>query len=471
MSTTKLKVVMAVIVLCAVANMVWMMPPKSAAGNTAFGDENLMPTALHDYHHATTKDLQNASRIVAGMSEALKQKDGNNRVGSQPPPSGRDMAVTSHVTNLEVAPTSESRLNSNLAHQNLTESHKRDMQQINQQLSFASFSDIVKPFDAKGAVAIARRKKQPKSEALLDHVFYTKESLRALINSLTSTFKVWKSSTQHSWCHSRAGSMNDGLLYVKLPKCASSTAAGVAMRVADKLGHRRFGGTCIGRYFHSPASHKLRQYGKRNESTSFLWSIIREPNGRTISHFFFEQVSRLKIDPSAEAALSFLTTKDSMKKNYMLRYLKLEAISKNMKGLIQEIMTKYNFIGVSERMDESLVVLSMIMQVPVADMVLLSSKISGGYDGGGAKEGCVKLAKKIHFPAVDEYLQSTDWKKDNWDNVLFQVVNQTLDNTIDHFGRANVEREVANLRQLAAKAHGECMAEAVFPCPETLPNH
>jgi hypothetical protein len=334
----------------------------------------------------------------------------------------------------------------------------------------ASFNSIIKPFDAKSAVAIARRKKQLASEALLDHEFYTKQDLQDLIDSLTSTFKVWASSTPHSWCHRRRGK-NDGLLYVKLPKCASSTASGVAMRVADKLGRRLFGSKCAGRYFHSPASHKLREYGKRNESISFLWSIIREPNERTISHYFFEEVSRQKMEASAEAILSFLAHKDAMKKNYMIRYLKLEAVSTNMRGMIHEIMARYNFIGVADRMDESLVVLAMIMQVPVADVVLLSSKISGGYDAGGGKEGCIKLAKKINFPAVDEYLQSKDWKKDNWDYILFQVVNQTLDKTIDHFGRANVEREVEYLRQLAASAHHECIREAVFPCPETLPNH
>ncbi|KAI2496200.1 sulfotransferase family [Fragilaria crotonensis] len=322
-----------------------------------------------------------------------------------------------------------------------------DVQQDSQE-TLASFNSIIKPFDAKGAVAIARRKKQLASEALLDHHFYTKQELQALIDSLTSTFHVWGSSTPHSWCHRRrGGGRNDGLLYVKLPKCASSTASGVAMRVADKLGRRLLGGKCAGRYFHSPASHKLRD------------------------HYFFEQVSRQKMDASAEAILSFLSYKDAMKKNYMIRYLKLEAISTNMRELIHDIMARYNFIGVADRMDESLVVLAMIMQVPVADVVLLSSKISGGYDAGGGKEGCVKLAKKIHFPAVDEYLQSKDWKKDNWDYILFQVVNQTLDNTIDHFGRANVQREVETLRQLSAKAHDECMNETVFPCPETLPNH
>jgi hypothetical protein len=320
------------------------------------------------------------------------------------------------------------------------------------------------------ARADARRQKLLDAEALLDRVYYTKPQLEALIESFVTTFSVWKRSKPHSWCHQEAAK-NDGLLYVKLPKCASSTASGVAMRVADKLGQRLHGKKCVGRYLHSPASHDFREYGKRNESTSFLWSVLREPNERIVSHYFFEQVSRQKKEASEDALLSFLNESRAMKKSYMLRYLKLKPFGGKSPSLLGEIMKKYDFIGVSDRMDESLVVLAMIMQVPVADMAMLSSKIAGSYDAGRGQSGCVKLVPKQYYPAVDTYLQSKEWRKDNWDYVLFQVVNRTLDRTIDYFGRANVAREVESLRLLTQKVQDECISEAIFPCPETLPNH
>ena len=299
---------------------------------------------------------------------------------------------------------------------------------------------------------------------------YTKKELDVMIESLSTTKSIWSRSKLHSWCHAN-NAMNEGLLYVKLPKCASSTASGVSMRVADKLGRRILGQNCVGRYLHSPASYKLRQYGARNETTSLLWSMLREPNQRLLSHYFFEQVSRQEIEPTETGILSFIKQHVDMKKTFMLRYLKLQPLGGKEPAWIREMMRKYDFIGVSDRMDESLVVLALIMQVPVADMVMLSSKVAGGYDAGRGGQGCVKLVPKQSFAAVDNYLQTEDWKKNNWDQILFQVVNRTLDKTIDHLGRENVARKVESLRLLTKRVHDKCLSEAVFPCPATLPNH
>ena len=46
---------------------------------------------------------------------------------------------------------------------------------------------------------------------------------------------------------------------------------------------------------------------------------------------------------------------------------------------MERIINGYDFLAVNERLDESLVVLAMLAQVPLSDVVIFSSKVSGGY--------------------------------------------------------------------------------------------
>ena len=80
-----------------------------------------------------------------------------------------------------------------------------------------------------------------------------------------------------------------GLIYVKIPKTASSTMSGVALRI----GHRHFKNEsavpkmtfCGTAWCHTKA--RQHQILKRDETTSFLWTILREPTNRVLSSFYF----------------------------------------------------------------------------------------------------------------------------------------------------------------------------------------
>jgi hypothetical protein len=59
-----------------------------------------------------------------------------------------------------------------------------------------------------------------------------------------------------------------------------------------------------------------------------------------------------------------------------------------------EIMRQYDFIAVTERMDESLVAMSMLLHLPLADILYLKAKSSGGFDDGG-HGFCVVIQKSF----------------------------------------------------------------------------
>jgi len=283
-------------------------------------------------------------------------------------------------------------------------------------------------------------------------------------------FPIWnRSAIPYHWCHKeyiRQTKSVSGILFVKVNKCASSTGMGVTLRIADMLGHRVINTLknepgCFARYRHGFAGTDDRQYGSRDAKTSVLWTMVRHPAPRVLSAYFFYQVSRRNHNATEASLLKYV--QDKQFQTHYVNYLRLQNF-KTREQEIAHLMGNYDFIAVSERMDESLVVLSMLLKIPVADVVVLPSKLSGGYDDGRSKKGCVKLQKKWSTPKIDKYLYG-DFLENNWDYRLYQAVNISLDRTIDALGRDKVEKGVANYRQLLEQNEIECRTKAVFPCP------
>ena len=287
----------------------------------------------------------------------------------------------------------------------------------------------------------------------------------SLVERMARTFPVWnRSTTPYTWCHEQEDS-NSGLLFVKLNKCASSTGMGVSLRIADTLGHRLLGNNtyCFARYLHGTASTDDRQYLFRKPHRSFLWSIVRHPASRVLSEYFFEEASRRGMNATEDSILKYI--QHGRFKSHYVTYLRLKEF-KTRQEEVDHLIQNYDFLAISERMEESLVVLSLILKVPLADVVVLSSKEAGGYDDGRSRFGCVKLKKKWTTPKIDEYL-SDAFLQENFDYILYQAANVSLDRTIDELGREKVLAGIDSYRKLAAKNERECRQHAIFPCPKT----
>jgi Galactose-3-O-sulfotransferase len=266
-----------------------------------------------------------------------------------------------------------------------------------------------------------------------------------------------------------------GFLYLKPYKTGSSTTSGVHLRIARNVAQRRIKqhiDICETRFNHGPDYHPgYTLFRNRIPAESFLWTVVRDPTQRAISQFFHFMVSRKKQEPSDENFKEFLQNTTYPIQDYYYHALytkdKFSRDTHKPTSVANHILRNYNFIGITERMDESFVVLMMILKLKVADILHLSAKTKGGYDdaGGKSKTTCTYIWPSFVSPGMQEYFSSKEWRETvRYDTLLYEAVNRSLDMTIDQLGRERFQKKLQIFRSAQIIAQERCLPTTIFPC-------
>lgn len=370
-------------------------------------------------------------------------------------------------------------------------------------------------------------------------------SIRQLIatksNQLIVTFQEWTMKTatmksmgrtdhhgaDPSWCWDKTRATKStpaGLMYVKLHKAASSTLAGVTLHIAHRHGKREATESpflqnltttttkvipCLTRHEHS-----LTRYPNRDRSKSFVFSSIRYPSKRTMSYLQYIASNRQrdenwiwnqlqsnqtyprwtssKVQYENGYQLGYLTTESPPPKGHPLLYPRdqLQILNR-----VQRVLQDYDLIMITERLDESLVVLGLLLNISMSDLLYVKgSKQTGGYSSVNHKchrlqpisQHVQDLLAKHHYfeegsigTAVSYPSPSpSPWMEHNWgDYLLYHAVNASLDATIRHLntgqdggtttatGRFDVALQ--EYRTMMQQAHQLCFNTTIFPCSGT----
>jgi hypothetical protein len=313
----------------------------------------------------------------------------------------------------------------------------------------------------------------------------------------------------YPWCNIQHDLKYKQLVYIKIDKAASSTLAGINIRLARKVGSKVAAQqhqsqqdsnnlVCSHTYTHGRASDLLPQTTTNNNKLASLawWTFLRDPAQRALSEYYHFWVSRKGYGIKYGLVQPFLEDR----KNYQLEYIMvhpnpkmaLESIAMSngkpryygptttattrtntgalLLSIRDYIMKPYTFIGIVERMDESLVVMKYLLSVDIGDLIVLSAKESGAYDDGRYNNTCYLIRPKQQQSSLETYQErlrqyvSTDFRKNNFDYVLYDIVNASLDRTIAAIGRDKFDRTLQELRYMRNKVDIECQKEAIFPC-------
>jgi hypothetical protein len=260
-----------------------------------------------------------------------------------------------------------------------------------------------------------------------------------------------------------------GFLFLKPPKVGGTTATGVQLRLSQKLA-QRMNKTNISMCSTSFKHGDGRTFQHRVTGQSFLWSLLREPTARAISEFFHFKVTREKWEPTDRKFLKAMRHR-KMKNFYLnLHAMMDDAGRKQVSSPISvgnSILKHYDFIAITERMEESMVVLQLLLGLQTSDILYLNAKRQGGFDGGGYKNQCYYIVPPYVSPTMQEYFDHSDEWLDRvkWDVALYRAANRSLDLTIDQtIGRPKFQAALRQFLSAQRIITQECLPKAKFPC-------
>lgn len=279
-----------------------------------------------------------------------------------------------------------------------------------------------------------------------------------------------------------------GILLTKVPKGASSTSAGVAIRIAA-----RHSCTAL-EWKHRNATEFYKAY---LPDQSFLFTTIRDPAARAISTIFFHHViSRFNVTAINSLIMHHLKwgvhphsgAISAGQGGFQLRYLSLNSIAEGsawtkktpervrnpdaVVNNVRNVIHTYDFLIVPERMDESLTAMALVMGVDVGDVLVTSSKVAGSryrlLHPTHTTFECVPTIKSFFSRRVRTFLQSARWRAMNYgDYLLHEAASQSLDLTVEQvIGRVRFDAALARYKTLKRLEQKQCAPKVKFPCSD-----
>jgi hypothetical protein len=305
-----------------------------------------------------------------------------------------------------------------------------------------------------------------------------------------------------------------GLLFLRPHKVGSTTMVGIVLRLVH---HRS---SLPGRPCHHRAMHGSAQsyvYAQRDRSESFLFSLVRDPTKRAISQFFHFAVSAQGGQVPTDATFQeYLRHAD--RQNYYLKDLatrnytandtvdELEEIFYQQAGnltvdgynqimdvggekaallelewdemlhfgprvkqrdVVSDILTDYDFLAVTERLDESLVALQMLLNLTTREILYTRARSSGTFSYGGPKRPCLYMQPSFVTPGMRDFFASVEWQKAiAGDQLLYEAANESLDRTIASLGSHSFARKLQVYRAVLVKAQVHCQGRVHTLCTE-----
>jgi len=273
------------------------------------------------------------------------------------------------------------------------------------------------------------------------------------VNSLgVRAFNAWNRTNLQFPCVPESSPDTEGIFYIKIPKTSSSSLGKITARIAGREAKRQglqWSEACkvYDPYLLHQSAYNL-NCKNRNKSKSFLWTVIRSPSSRAISHYNMI-LNHGKVDTQ------FGTFKNTLEKdrdrfcaskqlgfmhpNYEHEIFQGE---QDYPAHVKYVMGEYNFIGIYERLYESLVVLSLLIGAGVSDFL---------FDWLPTEHSRCGVLSDPEWvtPEMKGFVESSQWREmQEGDFLLYDVVNRSLDLTIEKLGKDVVARELQKFLRL-----------------------
>lgn len=294
---------------------------------------------------------------------------------------------------------------------------------------------------------------------------------------------------------------HEGILFQRPTKTGSTTMTGIVLRLVHNRGQKIGFDKCKHRSIHG--SGRSFEFGQRNKSRSFLFSIIRDPQARALSQIFHFDVTVGRHEPTDEFVMQkllqkynhmhylndlrvrdYVTSHEASRKHQLALHMGYDSVQSQANALaksspevvrhyervwkqwrefgsnvtehmvIGDILEDYDFIAIMERMDESLVVLQMLLNLTTKEILYTRARSGGSFSNGFKDRPCIYILPGFTSPGMKEFLASDEWKEHvAADMEFFKAAHKSLDRTIEALGRQEFNHRLSifqNALKLAA---------------------
>lgn len=298
-------------------------------------------------------------------------------------------------------------------------------------------------------------------------VHFTITSLMILSMTLMFFFRIWQSNEPgppkpaafHMASPLATETQDFNIIFIKLHKCASSTTAGVVRNIASR---RQMAGAITvwdfdgepGAFSNHQDAREVMPYVRQLALPSFVLSFIRHPRERAISRWNHRAFAE-SIPHTDSHRIHYLKGIVNEMANYLSETTPVRSSSD-----IDAILDSLDFVGITERYDESLIVLKHLLDLDYFDLLYLPSKVSGdellhpGRVGEKFREFSVE---------VQSFFNTSFAEANALDLELFDKANLRLNEEILRIG-VGFHRELREFQSLLAEVRSACTAEQARKC-------
>jgi len=267
---------------------------------------------------------------------------------------------------------------------------------------------------------------------------------------------------------------NTNLVYIRVPKTGSTVCSGVNRNIAAHHNLTGVDTECVwiaqngepGAWSdHMTPSHdqgspvvsyaqqcerkssgftkdSLMEDVKALQLPTFMWTMVRDPAERAMSHCYWEMAPKA---PTTAEKLQCLAQEKNTQFNYIRPFLN---------STLEEVLNTYNFLGVNEYFDESMVGLAAALRIPLTDVLYIVAK----NNSAGTREYNGKLAV-AHPPleeepeVVKQFLNGTFRQANSLDYQLYEHANRTLSALV---ATMTLDEAIVNYKSVLSQVQQAC---------------
>uniref|UniRef100_A0A7S2YCY6 Uncharacterized protein n=1 Tax=Entomoneis paludosa TaxID=265537 RepID=A0A7S2YCY6_9STRA len=265
---------------------------------------------------------------------------------------------------------------------------------------------------------------------------------------------------------------------------STMTAVGAQMRIArNQATPQKRNTTPLYCQFRVASSASVRKYlTSLNRSHTFIWSILSNPKDRPA-----RAISTLQLSQNSSTSIKRILKSSAPTENLphyashlFLRDEPMFDQPQNISNIIQQhgmILEDYDFLGIAERMDETIVLLSMLLRISLGDVLFLIP------NGAGQPTAKPYFHPQDQDPSKCSPLSTSSTNttnssmtifknnSDEWNEQLrlemelYQAVNASMDLTIDTVvGRSKFDEQLRTFQQAQRLVQIRCFPHTTFSC-------